>query len=194
MTRILAYLGVFISLLSSPAFSGERQLNMGGKMVLSTQNELLSLDLRSADGKKPQAQARVIIASNDEYRHPSWFPEGKQIVFSYLSWEEGRPTVRSSRTFYSLAKISDDGSGFVYLLKGDENCDFPSVSPDGNMIAFVAYPNWPNERVGRLRILNISTKMITKINTMAVDVATLSWSSDGKSPGLQLPWTPECMI
>ena len=107
-------------------------------------NDITGLWTMNPDG----SDLKRIIAPADtpeylqEFRHPSWDPEGRWIVF-----EEQLHGMDPDR--FNLAKCDSTGGGFNRILEATERKQYrqPSVSPDGKSIAYVVYPaGYPGER------------------------------------------------
>ncbi len=100
---------------------------------------------------------------------PSWFPDGKQVVFVkdynlYVASVDGT----------SIARLTDDKDGTLYL---------PSVSPDGRWIA--CYGFIPEGRYGGngIMVMRADGTGIRRITTSTSEFrpdAGASWSPDGK--------------
>lgn len=146
-----------------------------GKIVISTQNEISILDMNSL--AKSQAKWNKFVANKDEYRYPDLSPNGQQIVTGYLSWEEAQR--RGPNTYYQLEMFNVDGTGQRILLKDTENYEYPSWSPNGKLIACIAYPNTTEDRKGKLCTLELVSKKLKCDEKYEVNVSKPAWSFDG---------------
>ena len=149
-----------------------------GKIVISTQNEVSELDVKSLSAGNPQW--RVVLESKDEYRSPSLSPDGKQIVMGYLSAEERMASTIESSPYYYLVIYNSNGTGKTVLLKNKFNYEYPSWSPDGKLIAYIMYPNWPENRIGKLCIYDLKNKRIKYVDNISAAVDRVAWSPDSQ--------------
>jgi Tol biopolymer transport system component len=111
--------------------------------------------------------------------HPTWTPDGKWIAF-----EERMRGMNPQR--FNIAICDDNGGHLKRLFEATEKIEYrqPSVSPDGNQIAFVRYPNgYPGGRHIWLSNIDGSDAHALpnpndKTSTHGGDYPT--WSPDGK--------------
>jgi len=103
---------------------------------------------------------------------PAWLPDGKTIVFA-----SGRddPDLDCKICNFELYLIDLDGENITRLTNRPSYEDLPSVSPDGNRIAFVStlYSSYD--------IFTISTNGFdwNRITSSSIDEYDPSWSPDG---------------
>lgn len=109
---------------------------------------------------------------------PSWFPDGKSLIFVAA-------TSRKSRT--ALFSINADGTNLKLLIP--EGVSNPVVSPSGNHIAYFEYSKkYEPFLIGRIIRIDANGENRTILATIKKDTFTpfykyyirdLSWSSDG---------------
>ena len=112
------------------------------------------------------------------------------IVFTNFDARYAIPEVTAGWHLYTMTA---DGTDVRFL--GPREVDealYPSVSPDGERVAFVGYVAEPEERA--LYVLDLSDGSVSKIFTLEADhqVGDLEWSPDGNSIGMlytKLVWT-----
>jgi Tol biopolymer transport system component len=101
---------------------------------------------------------------------PDWFPSGKRIT--YVSWDQSVEDLARRKQIY-VARA--DGTDRRKLTDLDDSRDilWPSVSPDGQRIAFVY-----NDQVYLMTADGTNVRQITGGSGFA---ATPTWSPDGKT-------------
>ncbi len=107
--------------------------------------------------------------------HPSWSPDGKELVVS--SFGRDQPTVRSSAAPWGLT-IVNVGNGSRRELT-DAEASFPNWSPNGHRIAYWFYSG----AFGRRDIATVSTaggEPVIVAKDFAVSNWNPVWSPDGK--------------
>jgi serine/threonine protein kinase len=143
---------------SEPAFSPD-----GNLIAFRSDRESPGIYLMEVTGENPRRLA-------DFGHHPSWSPDGKQLVVSDKGYE--RPTARSAS---SLWIIDVESGGKRELIKS--YASFPNWSPNGQRIAY-----WFVQSGGRRDIATISVNGGEPV--LVTDSASTDWnpvwSPDGK--------------
>jgi WD40 repeat protein len=98
--------------------------------------------------------------------HPSFSPDGKQVVFARSTGTGNNTTIRV---------MSDDGTNLRQITADSAQDKFPAWSPDGAKIAFAS------NRTGRWQIftMNPDGTNQTQISNGSADDSLPAWSPDG---------------
>lgn len=118
--------------------------------------------------------AETLLASNSDVAEFS--PDGQWIYF------------QSDRTGHmQVWRMHPDGSAPEQLLASETSDWFPHISPDGKMIAFLAYqpgtPGHPANRDVELRLLSLADRKVRSLAKLLGGRGTMnvpSWSPDSK--------------
>jgi Tol biopolymer transport system component len=110
----------------------------------------------------------AVVAQNLEQRtrlatdHPDWFPDGSVVVSSNLtgSWQ--------------IWRVDPDGR-FERLTRNDGQDDWPTVSPDGRLVAYASYRGDQND----IHVVDVVTGAETNLTTDGADDIHPTWSPDG---------------
>ena len=92
--------------------------------VANWEPKSLQIYTMNADGSNPQ----LVIAQTDWQIGPTWFPDGKRLVFTYES--------SSTHKLGQLYTVQADGSEPTQLTDQME-LYLPKISPDGSQIAYI---------------------------------------------------------
>src|ERR1044071_4478421 len=114
------------------------------------------------DGARPKE-----LTDGADDQHPSVTPDGRHVVFS--SNREGE---------YMLYKVSVEGGAAVRLSESKETADFPEVSPDGRLVAFV-HADPQNGR--RLSIIPAEGGPVLKSFDARGRWGQVRWTPDGRA-------------
>ncbi len=129
------------------------------------------LYVMNADGSGATRLTNDAVASNPprELSHPTWSPDGKQIVFS---------AAQGGFDGTNLFVINADGSGLTLLTQNPDYDENPSWSPDGARIVFDASRNLQPDGI---YIMNRDGSAITEIvgSAQRLGGTEPSWSPDG---------------
>jgi eukaryotic-like serine/threonine-protein kinase len=148
---------------TQPAFSPN-----GSYIAFRSERAPRGLYVMSADG----GEARLV---SDAGYHPSWSPDGTEIVVS--SFGRDQPTVRASSTRHALMVINVE-TGLRKEIANIE-ASFPSWSPNGHRIAYWFYTG----TYGRREIATIPAsggEPVLVAKDFAVSNWNPVWSPDGK--------------
>ena len=104
-------------------------------------------------------------------QHGSWFPDGQRIA--YLNWDESLPLGRKQQFFVADA---DSVSGQRVTDRPKEWLRLPSVSPDGEQIAFVDWGPNGNE----VFLMNADGTNQRQMTGGWGLIQKVQWSPDGK--------------
>lgn len=151
-----------------------------------------------------EKSARQLSSGSFNDRTPQWSPNGESIAFLSDRTERG-----NSCAIYVLHII---GGGEPFPVTSTENereiSDF-AWSPDGNLIAFLSADEKTAEKkakenekddvmlygenwdYNRLRLLHVSTRMVTNLYKEDAHVNSFAWSGDSKRIAYVLHDTPE---
>jgi Tol biopolymer transport system component len=136
----------------------------------STRGGSYNLYVMDADGRNVRRLTEH--AGNDH--DPAWLPDGQSMVFT-SDRDRGRGRFDLYRLWLadgSIERLTTSFEGFAFM---------PSVSPDGNWVAFVAttFPvvdGWTNQ----VHVLELATRQTWPFNTTAAGCWP-NWSPDGQS-------------
>jgi Tol biopolymer transport system component len=143
--------------------------------------DLIGLWVLNMDGT---GLTRIVSERTEEKRlrainKCSWSPDGQWIMFE----EELRGTKPDN--FHNIARCDTTGGQVRRLLLGGEKEHYrqPSVSPDGQSIAFVKYPNgYPGERwIWLMTIDGTEAHPLGGKQSLSTWGTWPTWSPDGKS-------------
>jgi hypothetical protein len=130
---------------------------VNGQVVADCQRPTDGIYVARADGDRP----RQIVSAYSDGDAPSWSPDGKRMVFSWMvhGWQ-------------SLWAVQSDGRGLEQLTPGPEHQ--PTWSPDGRLIASNCGP----VDGGSLCVTGADDSRRRKLVSLAV--TSLAWSPDGR--------------
>jgi len=154
-----------------------------------------NFDIYYVDAYKGKAITQVTYTDENEY-NPSWNPEGTIIIFekgaqprSFIAVSEKN----NKAAIYNLVTVTKNQIWLKNLVTGELKMigegSFPSISPDGNMIAFIKYDlnKQKNAEVGTLWIMTIDGDSPRQITTSDLGYAIRpKWSPDGTQIVFQL--------
>ena len=113
-------------------------------------------------------------------------PDGKQVVYSTCEFDIPRYGLDSEGhkiPWYELAIVDIDGNDTKRLTESTEYENYPSWSPDGNLIAYLQRGRAPSWRDGRIVVAAITPSgEINEIASYGTHAASMQpvWSPDGR--------------
>ncbi len=134
-------------------------------------------------------QRRLTDAPGDD-SHPHWFPDGSRILFNSAR-NTPDPEKEWSLQYHDVYSITIDGKTIERYTDNRTVTTYPSVSPDGTMIAFRKVTDTPainwdmtlnkRGRNSEVFIMNIATKQQTNLSSHFAFDGWPAWTSDSKS-------------
>ena len=155
---------------SSPVFSPD-----GRFIAYTSENHDAKGDIFLLDLKDPRARPVRLTGQETEDGAPSFSPDGKKLYFHQKRTADPDRTIVSlnidHRTDLHHKKLIPE----KLPIEGDGA--FPSISPDGLMLAFVSYRY---DDAGDILVLDLQTKKVRSVTTGPYMDFFPSWSSDSK--------------
>ncbi|MDD4052086.1 MAG: LpqB family beta-propeller domain-containing protein, partial [candidate division Zixibacteria bacterium] len=125
----------------------------------------------------------LIQLTHDQYDDldPSWFPDSRRLIFSsdrphpdsYTSGGTANPTYGQ----YNLQELDASDLSITPILVGDGNNAEPTVSPDGERVAFVSN----RSGIDNIYVYYVDSARVIAVTNSLTNAKSPSWSPDGKS-------------
>ncbi len=155
---------------SSPAFSPD-----GRFIAYTSENYDAKGDIFLLDLKDPRARPVRLTGRDTEDGAPSFSPDGKKLYFHQKGFDDPHRSIVSldidNKTDLHHKKLKPR------KLPVDGDGAFPSISPNGLMLAFVSYRY---DDAGDIFVLDLQTKKVRPATAGPYMDFFPSWSSDGK--------------
>jgi Tol biopolymer transport system component len=165
-------------------------LELKGRVVFSTQNELLIINLE--DEGLTKSPTRISLPNKlDTAHNPSWMPNGQQVIFEYTPWNAQQGSAKR------YLAVADTKSKKVYAFANDliqkkESYTFPVWSPNGKFLAFLDHKDTElvkgnNDTIiqtkyfNRLMICEWKAEVFDTVDQVFAARSPISWSSDNRS-------------
>ena len=140
----------------------------GSTIVFATnRSPLTSLDIYTRPANDNQAQIKSLVNSKADDWDPAWTPDGTRIVFATTRLGDAR-----------LFVMNADGSQETEIDLGPGVYDDPTVSPDGQWLAFTRRENKSANKV--LWIAHLDGSAMRRMTNVDVNENDMSWSPDGR--------------
>lgn len=124
----------------------------------------------------------LIQLTHDRYDdvNPSWFPDGRRLIFSSdrphpdgASADDDHPVYG----MYNLQELNLDNGNLTPILVGEGQNTEPTVSPDGERVAFVSNRNG----IDNIYVYYIDSARVVAVTNSLTNAKSPSWSPDGKA-------------
>jgi Tol biopolymer transport system component len=138
----------------------------GNRLAYSVDSE--SVNIWRRDLLHPKSPAVKVISSTRRQNNAQYSPDGRLIVFE------------STRAgLWDLWMSNSDGTDPVQLSRLNLNTGHPQWSPDGQKVAFHAFPA-ANLNQSEVYVVDISERIPRKLVTNLKSTYDPTWSADGK--------------
>jgi Tol biopolymer transport system component len=186
MICLSSMLGLLLIFFQESTSIGE---NLKSKIVFSTQHELNIIS--SEDGKHWENPIKLSLPNkSDIVHHPSWMPNGDDIILEYRPWTENIYDIKRYLAVFNMQtkKLTPFQRN---LFQKEGNLIFPKWSPNGKLLAILFHEKTDviKDNAGKIiRTTPINRLIIYDKNRMTQKVfdqvcagwAHLSWSQDSK--------------
>ncbi len=159
-------IGRSVQVTSDAAWEGEPAISPDGKRVAFVADRMGNRDVYVVDARGDRPTRLTDHPSSDRY--PAWFPDGRTIAF--VSDRSGSA---------SIWTVGLDGGDPILVVP---DAQYPSLSPDGNSIAFSRADSTGNLRIARAPLNDpAASEVLTGPEDGQWDHLDPSWSPDGRS-------------
>lgn len=133
------------------------------------------LMLIAADGGAPVQ----LSEGNFNHHNPQWAPDGKSVIFT--SDRSGRADLDLNNA--QIFEIDIESRRLTQLTDKRGPHQQPTISPDGNLIAFTGYEDqYVGFQISKLYLMSRDGSDIRKLNPdFDLNVSSIKWASDSKS-------------
>ncbi len=140
-----------------------------GKTIVFATNRspLTSLDIYTRPADDNQAEIQSLVNSKADDWDPAWSPDSTRIVFATRRLGDAR-----------LFIMNADGSNEKVIDLGPGIYDDPTISPDGQWLAFTRRDNKNAHKA--LYIAHLDGSAMRRMTNVDVNENDMSWSPDGR--------------